>query len=184
VTSSKARFERAELPADGTPIRYYPPKESALGRDGPLLRMFRRDGSSWLCMFASEKGDLQEPLVMPDGRYVYSCGCLVSVDDPSDWSEVEVSPVRGCAWSPSRDVVLFHDYSRLAAYGHDGLMWRSDDLVTDDLEIAEVTGETVTVRGYMPYVTDDVLSDAIELHLKNGKRLKEFNHDRGSLDAR
>jgi hypothetical protein len=48
---------------------------------------------------------------------------------------------------PARGLILFGDFTDLVASGVAGLAWEASDLVSDDLRIADVSEEAVTVEG-------------------------------------
>jgi hypothetical protein len=51
---------------------------------------------------------------------------------------------------PEHKLLVFCDFIRLAAYGSNGLVWRSPRVCWDELKITNVTSETIEGTGYDP----------------------------------
>jgi hypothetical protein len=49
-----------------------------------------------------------------------------------------------------KQLLVFTDFSGLAAYGSNGLAWRSQRVCWDDLKIVRVTRDTIEGTGYDP----------------------------------
>jgi hypothetical protein len=104
----------------------------------------------------------------PDGRYVYVNGLLINPDDPLDWKDVGLSDVLQ-AIRVGDDVSLFCDWTRILAYGRDGLIWERDDLVSDDLRMVRIEANEVVVTGS---VNGYDLNEEISLNLMTGRTLR------------
>jgi len=68
-------------------------------------------------------------------------GYWVRVLEPTAYELVRVVPIKKLLRVPNRDILLFMSYTRIAAYGRDGLTWVTEDLSWDGLEITDI-GET------------------------------------------
>jgi hypothetical protein len=77
-------------------------------------------------------------------------GYLVNADSPESWEEVRACPVIDFRLLPEHQLLVFSDFTGLAAYGGNGLVWRSPRVCWDDLKITKVTSETVEGTGYDP----------------------------------
>ena len=78
-----------------------------------------------------------------------SAGYLVNVENPEIWEEV-VIPVLSVLLLPEHDLLVVADFTSLAAYGRNGLSWRSPRLCWDELKIVKVTRNTIEGTGYDP----------------------------------
>jgi hypothetical protein len=143
------RFRRADgLPGGGQPVRYYPGGGTSGGGDGLLIWLKPLDGPEWLAMVRFG-GGVVSVFDQPDGRYVYANDLLINPDDPQDWKDVGVWPVRQ-AMEVGGEYTLFCDYSGIEVYGLTGMLWQNRSVVTDDLRIISVHANEVLIKGFEP----------------------------------
>jgi hypothetical protein len=95
--------------------------------DYRTIKVTRTDGSTWLCRaiiprFEAPITDIISP--MPDGRTFCTGYYVVNRDDPkrSDW----IMETLGIEWSEARDLVFFHEFVSIVAFGRNGLLWERD----------------------------------------------------------
>lgn len=74
----------------------------------------------------------------------------MNAESPGLWEEVRACPVIDFRLLPEHELLVFSDFTRLAAYGRDGLVWRSPQVCWDDLKITDVTRETIEGTGHDP----------------------------------
>ncbi len=72
-------------------------------------------------------------------------GFVVLTDQPGLYERVIAEPVRAVHPVPSRNLLLFVDYTNIAAYGPEAVAWRTARLSWDGVRITEI-GEN-TIRG-------------------------------------
>ena len=68
-------------------------------------------------------------------------GYIVLASDPRRWQPVCVSPVVDIRSIPEAGLVIFADFTALAAYGGEGLRWRTKRLTWSNMKLIEVRDE-------------------------------------------
>ena len=96
-------------------------------------------------------------------------GYLVNAESPELWEEVRVCPVTEFRLLPEHGLLVFSDFTGLAAYGSNGLVWRSPRVCWDGLKITKVTRETIEGAGYDPTNLEKEMRFAVDL--KTGRSL-------------
>ena len=108
------------------------------------------DGEPWLANFAAEGFPLTAVTTCPDPNtfcaVVRGAGYMVRADDAHVWSDVRAHPVRQVIPDLDRELLLFADFTGIAAYGTGGLVWLAD-FVLDGLKILSRTGTELWIRG-------------------------------------
>jgi hypothetical protein len=155
-----ARYEHevlSELPSspDGEQVVYYPGASSKGGTDGILVRVKPAEGSSWIGIFAF---GYESPNCF---TAICSCpnentlcvvsqgqGFIVNAFEPRVWEEVKSFPILDVRDIVEKRLLVFADFTSIAAYGVNGLLWTTERLVTDDLKITEVTAEYIKCVGW------------------------------------
>jgi len=101
----------------------------------------------------------------PDGVIVISKGAayLTKADDPNSAKQLPIHPVTDVRVITELGLVIFANFSRLFAYGADGLRWESAHLCTDSLKILSVDGGTITGSGYDPGGPTGTVGFAVDL---------------------
>ncbi|MBO0757412.1 MAG: hypothetical protein J2P54_16270, partial [Bradyrhizobiaceae bacterium] len=116
------------------------------GRDGVLVKVRSERGQEWLGTFAfghltpnGVSGIFTTP--DPDRLCVVAAGegYFVSANRPTSWEGISVVPILDVRPVAARDIIVFADFTNLAAYGKTDLKWRTKRLSWDDLKITEVT---------------------------------------------
>ena len=149
----------AELPPREGQTIYFAdkgPQSQGKGMSGSLMRIKSRDGSSWLAVFP--KGythgfAVDAILSTPNPDFV----CVIS-DGAGYW---ENSVTRECAairilpirqFETMERLLLFADFTRIAAYSPEGLLWISAQLAGDRLSIIgmDPTAKLIECEGWDP----------------------------------
>jgi hypothetical protein len=148
-----------ELPGSGgfdVAVHYFPPPKNRPDHNGLWLKVVPATGKSWIGVFAflfESPGSFSRVVSTPDPDRVCiisgSGGYLVKVGNPEIWEKV-VIPVLNVLSLPEHELLVFADFTCLAAYGRNGLSWRSPRLCWDELKIAKVTYNTIEGTGYDP----------------------------------
>ncbi len=152
--------ELREIPGAGSldvPVVYLPAPKGRPEHDGLWLRFHAASGKCWIGVFAFgydsppafsrvvSSPDPGRACVIAKGR-----GFLVSADDYEQWQEIQILPVLDVRAIKERQILIFADFTRLAAYGRSGLVWRSPRVCWDELKIADVTRDTIEGTGFDP----------------------------------
>lgn len=152
--------ELIELPGTGrfsVPVLYFPRPKSRPEHHGLWLRIRPARGQTWIGVFAFGYGE--PPAVSrivslpdPDRACIISRGAtyIVNPNDPDSWEQIPMMPVLDVRLIPEHQFLVFADFTRLAAYGADGIVWRSPRVCWDDLKILSVTRDSIEGAGYDP----------------------------------
>ncbi len=156
-----------ELPGSGgfdVPAHYFPPPKNRPDHNGLWLKVVPATGKPWIGVFRflfDSPHSFSCIVSTPDSERVCvisgSAGYLVNVENPKVSEEV-VIPVLNVLSLPEHDLLVLADFTGLAAYGRNGLSWRSPRLCWDELKIVKVTHNTIEGTGYDP--TNSVSSES------------------------
>jgi hypothetical protein len=167
--------EIGEFPGTGKltdPIIFFPPPEHRPEHDGLWLKVKTEGGRTWIGVFAFSGYGLSRVVSSADpGRIcVVAKGSayVVKVDEPEIWEQIPIIPVMDVRPLIEESLLVFSDFTRLAAYGSHGLAWRSPRVCWDGLKIISVSQDTIKGTGYDPInaITHEFLVD-----LKTGRSL-------------
>lgn len=152
--------ELREIPASGAfnvPVFYIPTPKGRPEHDGLWLNFRAANGKTWLGIFAfgyTSPPAFSRVVGSPnrDQAYVIAngSGFLVRPDNPEDWEQIPIAPVFEARSIPEHKILVFGDFTRLAAYGSSGLIWRSPRVCWDELKIVAVTHDTIEGTGHDP----------------------------------
>lgn len=114
-----------------------------------LVKVSPTEGESWAGLFEPGVGRVTMVFATPSPSVV----CVVVAGQaywvpvlaPEEFEEIPINPVELVRPVPGGQVMVFMDFTRLAAYGPQGRRWLTEDLSWDGLEITEVT--TNCIRG-------------------------------------
>ncbi len=150
--------EAGELPGSGRfaePLLYFPPPGGRPEHDGWWLRVKASAGASWIGVFAfgyDAPPAFSRVIATPDPQRVCviarGAAYVVKADEPEVWEKIPLFPVLDVRPIPERQLLLFADFTALAAYGSQGLSWRSPRVCWDELQIRNVTHDTVEGTGF------------------------------------
>ena len=124
--------------------------------DAPIVRVTPHDGDPWVGIFYAGwyGGPTDELLSWPDEASfcVVRRGLAVRVraDSPQEHETLEPETIVQVHAVPDAGLVLFADHTYLTCHGRNGLVWQSDRLAWDDLQIDSVVAErgVIHARGY------------------------------------
>ena len=155
----------ASLPPDGQRVWYYPGARDH-GHADVIVRVHRRDGSSWIACLPLPRDTPLVPtddtapgaFVLPCGERIYLAGGVVDRDEPESWRALPLREfVRAC-WSDDRTVVALSDGVSLAVFGPAGRL-------LETVEFAEHRVLTVSTTAVHCGVWDPALGDEVEQDL-------------------
>lgn len=152
--------EYGEFPGTGDfhfPVIYIPTPTARPEHSGLWVKITPASGESWIGVFAFRYNSPPAfsrvvSTLDPNRVCIVSSGAayFVKADEPAVWEEIPLLPVLGVHAIPDHNLLVFSDFTSLAAYGSNGLAWRSPRLCWDELKIVEVTRKTIEGTGYDP----------------------------------
>lgn len=155
--------ELGEIPGTGKfaiPTIFFPPPKNRPEHDGLWLKVESASGKSWIGIFAfgySSPPAFSRVLSSPDPSNMCvisnGAGYFVKADEPEVWEKIPLSPVLDVRTVPEHKLLVFSDFTRLAAFGSSGLVWQSPRVCWDGLKIVNVSRETIEGVGYDPTIS-------------------------------
>lgn len=152
--------EVVEFPGTGAfpePLLYFPEPKGRPEHDGLWLKVRDKSSKSWIGVFKfgySSPPAFSRVISTPDPQRicVISNGSayMVKTDQPELWESIPVLPVLDVRPIKEHGLLIFSDYTRLAAYDSSGFSWQSPRVCWDDLKILNVTENTIEGVGYDP----------------------------------
>jgi hypothetical protein len=159
--------ECSELPGTGpikVPVHYFPTPSARPEHDGVWVEVHPSGRSSWLGVFAygyshsSTGPGISKFLSTPDSERV----CVISgggahivrANNPADWTQVPILPITEAYAVPEYGFMLFADFSRLTAWGTNGIVWQTQ-LPFDGLRITTIDRDLIRGYGYDPVSATD-----------------------------
>ncbi|HLY39885.1 MAG TPA: hypothetical protein VKR52_01680 [Terracidiphilus sp.] len=149
-----------ELPATGkleVPLHYFPGARTRPERDGLWLKLIPESAEPWVGVFGfgyPSPPAISRVVSTPDKDRVCvvsgGAAYLVKTDDPEIWAELPVVPVLDVRCLPTKQILVFADFTRLTAYDQNGRVWQSPRLCCDGLRILKVTEDRIEGVGYDP----------------------------------
>jgi len=147
------------LPAVGGTVHQFHRQGQRTHSEGLVIRVGPRVGEAWVGNFQGSasrtglNGGFATPsendlCVVSEGQ-----GYWVRADEPRKYLLLECDPVVDVRRVPCRDLVVFADFTRLVAYGPNGLVWRTEALSYDGVTISEVGKELIRGVAWDPTVT-------------------------------
>ena len=137
--------ETSGLPG-GTRKLFYPGASEVGGRDGILLRIVSITGDAWVGSFApGHPGHnfINRVMSCPNPNEVCvifsGSGYIVQVDNPSNWKSVRAIPVCDARAILDKQLLVLCDFTKLVAYGAEGLKWESPKVSSDGIQIVDAT---------------------------------------------
>lgn len=144
-----------ELPNSSLHRYYFPPSGEG-GLDGLLLEVKADGFEPWIGQFAfghlcaTVSGVFTLPKSQHFAVVARGAGYVVDARKPAEWTRIEIDPVCQIKFLRHERLVLFGDWTRIAAFAANGLEWISDRLCWDDLRIVAVEGHTIVGCGHDP----------------------------------
>jgi hypothetical protein len=170
--------EVGEFPGSGkfaVPQLFFPPPKGRPEHDGLWLKIKSASGRAWIGVFAfgySSPPAFSRVVSSPDQDRVCviskGAAYLVKADELEVWEKIRLIPVLDVRPVPEEKLLVLSDFTRLAAYGCNGLVWQSPQVCWDRLKIANVTHETIEGTGYDPTISRE---SRFKVDLKTGRSL-------------
>ncbi len=134
---------------------FYPGASETGGRDGVLLRIVPVAGDAWVGSFAPGHpghNSINQVMSCPDPHEVCvissGAGYIVRVDNPSDWQSARSIPVCDARAILDERLLVLSDFTKLVAYGVDGLKWESPKVSSDGIQIIDITDGHLGLVGW------------------------------------
>jgi hypothetical protein len=160
ATRSYEVEELGELPGTGkfaAPLVFFPPPKNRQEHDGLWLKVKAASGRAWIGVFAfgmRSSSTFSRVVSSPDPNRVCviakGSAYIVKADQPEIWEQIPLIPVTDVRLIFDVSLLVFSDFTSLAAYGSSGLVWQSPRVCWDGLKIVKVTRETIEGTGYDP----------------------------------
>jgi hypothetical protein len=170
--------ELGELPGTGKladPIIFFPPPKHRPEHNGLWLKVTAASGRTWIGVFAFSCSTSSRVVSSPDSSRMCvvakGSAYIVKVDEPEIWEQIPVDPVTDVRLLREERLLIFSDFIRLAAYGSNGLAWRSPQVCWDELKIVSVSRETIEGTGYDP-TNSPTYESRFAVDLKTGRSLR------------
>jgi hypothetical protein len=142
-------FELAREPAERGRLSFESQPGGAKAR---LLEVMTAEGKVWTGSFEAGPGGLTGYFATPSPNtllvVVQGQAYWIPTLQPASYEIVPAVPIRRVLRVPDRDIVLFIDFVRISAYGPDGLLWRTNDLSWDGLQITEANARSIRGLGW------------------------------------
>src|SRR5712691_1269182 len=140
--------------------------------DTLVIKVSPKEGEPWVGHFGYEGHNLvvgvfgcphPEHLLVVTGIEAY----LLLVSQPGDLVEVPVHPITAVGRPDGTDLIVVGSFNVLAAIDKGGLLWVTDGLFHDGLELATGPPGKVHVQGWVGFVSTD--SEVLTIDPATGK---------------
>jgi len=171
-----AREYRIELNPELPPKGPWPLPAFTFGGKGKerlTIRITPDEGAPWVASFALEvRGVLNGVYACPSPAHLLVLtgldAFLMLSNDPGATIRLPIHPTRAVARPNASDLLLVSSFTDVAAIDRDGLLWETDRLFLDDLEILEAPPGRIRVRG-VPEIPSE--ATVLELDTLTGRVL-------------
>jgi hypothetical protein len=140
-----------------------------------LLRVKRNGAKAWVGCFAFDAVGMSACIASPKPGHLFvvsrGAGYLIDLEHPREWIQIKCVPVREVRVLADQKMVVFADFTKIVAYGSEGLIWHSERLCWDNLKILSVEGERIIGSGYDP-TNSRSPEGRFELDLSTGKIIR------------
>ena len=155
--SFQSNYSIEALEELGTGERYYYPGATTNGgKDGLMVEVISSEGTSWVGVFAFGE-------ISPKG-----ISGIYSMPDPDNWQEVKSIPVMDIRPIRYQNILVFADYTELAAYDETGIKWRTERLAYDSFKITEITDRSL--KGEFWNIRNEA-KETFEVDLSTGSQI-------------
>ncbi len=147
MTERKISFEILPgVPGTGSKIYHFHEKEGTFS-EGLAVKFTLEDGSAWIGNFQFGDYDLSGIFEFDDKQSVCvvarGVGYFLYVKKPSNYEVLSCYPIIEVRAVPHRQIFVFADFTKLTAYGPQGLLWKTPRISWDGIKITEVTPELI-----------------------------------------
>ncbi len=168
-----------DVPGSRTATRFGISRRGPIAPNGMMLEILPESSPPWVGVFEQCADDYPLTGVFGTPSRCRLCvlnqgaGYIVSAYEASDWEAVVVLPVLRVHRVPEKALLLFNGFTDLAAYGSRGLEWVLDTLSVDDLEVSDVTADSISGSARDPLNGERIpfQVDAMTGALEGGSRL-------------
>lgn len=146
----------ATLPPDGRRVWYFPGAADH-GHADAVVRVYRRDGSSWIACLSERNpiyGLTVSAFVLPGNDLVFLSSGVADRDDPASWRRLRMDGSPFVTWSSDRQTVVFCDGVSLEVFGRSGFLWHAYEVA--ELRVTDITADTIVCTAYDPSTGLDV----------------------------
>lgn len=140
----------AALPPDGGRVWYFPGAADH-GHADSIVRVYRRDGSSWIACLSERApiyGLAVSAFVLPGNDLVFLSGGVADRDSPSSWRPLHMDGSVSVTWSSDRQTVVFCDGWSLDVFGSSGPLWHAYEIA--ELSVDDITPDAIVCTVYDP----------------------------------
>jgi hypothetical protein len=132
------------------PIYWYPRSIENARRGWERVQFFPERASPWVGMFA--KGCPSTGiktgvfcLAGSDVCYIISAGSgyALKVETPEDYTDISLFPITNSQLTPEGEIIILSDFTKIAAYSADGLLWTTPDISWDGIIVNKLTSNEV-----------------------------------------
>ncbi|MGA8409364.1 MAG: hypothetical protein WB680_19485 [Candidatus Acidiferrales bacterium] len=172
--------ELAELPGTGKlsfPLIFFPPPLTRPEHDGLWITVKPANGKQWIGDFKfgyTSPPAFSRVISSPDPSRVCvianGAAYLVNADIAEEWERIPIIPVLDLRQLPEHGLLIFSDFTALAAYSSAGFLWRSPRVCWDGLKIVRVTDNTIEGIGDDP-TNSTTHESRFVVDLKSGRSL-------------
>lgn len=134
---------------------FFPGASPIGGKDGILLKIAPITGDPWIGSFAPGRPGqnlLNQAISCPNPNELCvissGAGYIVQADKPSNWASVRSIPVCDARAVLDKQLLVLSDFTKLVAYGIDGLKWESSKVSSDGIQITDITDGRLTLIGW------------------------------------
>jgi hypothetical protein len=140
------KFQRQASRAEGTDLVLRTPRKST------VIEVVPTGKQPWFGEFENGPEGLHGIFATPDPNTVCVVatgqGYWVSVVTPENYAILPLIPIKRVISIPEQKALIFLDYTKLAAYGPNGIKWLTGDLSWDGLEIIDVTSDKILGKSW------------------------------------
>lgn len=142
-------FELTRTPTEGGQLSF---ESRSRGANARLLEIVTGEGNVWTGRIEAGPGGLSGFFATPSPNTLFIVvqgqGYWIPTLQPASYEVVAAVPIKQVLRVPDRDIVLFIDLVRVEAYGPDGVLWQTDCLSWDGVQITEVDARTIRGLGW------------------------------------
>ncbi len=154
----------SELPSSGAGVQYFPAIETWQSQIYEVaLKFTYPDRPSWFGVFAARSRNspgLSLTSTMPDpDSCLVSCmgtGFVVDIAQRDKWQAIEMYPVLHVEPILEYQLLLLNNFTRMIAFGAEGLRWLTRPLCSDQLKILRVKDGFAECTGWDAPTGDDL----------------------------
>ena len=136
-------------------VYYFPEASIKGGKDGIIVEIIPEHGESWIGVFAfgtQNQTGFSGVFTMPDPNKLCVVskgkGYLVNVNDPKYCEIIDAIPIIDVHAIPTKNIVVFADYTKLVAYDETKIKWKTKRLAWDGFKIIMASEECIKGKYY------------------------------------